>query len=335
MNKTENKLRDAVKDLFAREKVDIVIGYETGSLPLRSRPCFVKSGDAADKLVWNSFCTNNLAVYLPMFFQEREQRRRGETPPPRVGIVVKGCDARSVVGLVKEHQIPRERVVIIGMPCMGMIDPRRAEAALDGAGVSDCREGPDGTCELTTRSGEKTKLKRDDLVGEACLECAHLSPEDADVQIEGDSRDASDARYEKVKEFEAKSPEERWQYFVAEISKCIRCYACRQACPNCYCKVCFADQTKPRWVGAGDELSDVMLYHIGRIFHQAGRCVECDACVRACPMGIDLRLFTEKLGKDVKELFNYVPGLSAEDLPPLCTFEQDDSESFITDPEKD
>jgi ferredoxin len=332
MNTIETKLRDAVKNLLAEGKVDLVIGYEEGSLPLKSRPCFVRSADEADKLVWNSYCTNNLSVYLPRLF-ERPTNPREEYKPPNVGIVAKGCDARSVVGLLKEHQVPREHLVVIGIPCPGMVDPAKVEAALDGARVSECREGTDGTLEVTTRSGEKRTLKRAEVLAEACRECPYPSPEIADVQIEGEPKAASDERYEEVRAFEAKSPEERWQYFVTEISKCIRCYACRQACPNCYCKVCFADQTKPEWIGASDDLSDVMLYHIGRIFHQAGRCVECDACVRACPMGIDLRLFTQILGQNVEELFDYVPGLSVEELPPLCTFKQDDSQSFITEPE--
>jgi formate dehydrogenase subunit beta len=166
----------------------------------------------------------------------------------------------------------------------------------------------------------------------ACEECAFTGADGADIRIDGKAKDASDCTYADISEFESKSPEERWAYFTGEISKCIRCYACRQACPNCYCKVCFADQTKPRWIGPTDDLSEVMAYHIGRIFHQAGRCVECDACVRACPMGIDLRVFTRKVGKDVNELFGYVPGKSAEDLPPLCTFTEADSEEFITEP---
>jgi len=332
MNDTQSDLRDVVKDLFAGDKIDLVIGHEKGTLPLRSRPCFVSAADQADKLVWNSFCSNNLAVYLPRFFQPKVHQKGEETPPPRIGVVAKGCDVRSIIGLAKENQIPRENVVIVGVPCHGLIDPAKVEAALDGDGPSAYEEDSQGRLHVTTRPGAEKTIARDQVIADACIECRHPAPEGADVVVEGKSRQIGEEKYATVDEFESKSLQERWDYFVGEISKCIRCHACRQACPNCYCKVCFADQTKPRWMGAGDDLSDVMLYHIGRIFHQAGRCVECDACVRACPMGIDLRLFTRKLSKDVKELFDYVPGLSAEDLPPLCTFKEDDSQSFITEP---
>ena len=116
------------------------------------------------------------------------------------------------------------------------------------------------------------------------------------------------------------------------MSKCIKCYACRQACPNCFCKTCFADQGKPRWLGGTTALSDVMLYHIGRITHQAGRCVGCDACARACPVGVDLGVFTRKIVKDVEELFGFVPDFDAENPLPLWTFKEDDSEEFTVAP---
>ncbi|MFH1730577.1 MAG: Coenzyme F420 hydrogenase/dehydrogenase, beta subunit C-terminal domain [Planctomycetota bacterium] len=333
MQDTEAKLRQAVNDLLADDKVDLVVAYAQGSVPMRTRPHFVRSADDADKLVWNSYCTNNLAVYLPRLF-EKPARPPADYKPPRIGLVAKGCDARSVVGLLKEHQVPRANVVIIAVPCPGMVDLHKVEAALDGSVIAGCREAPDGTLEVTAASGDETTFEKEDMLEQACLECTLPSAEQADIVIEGWGRGAPEERYEKIKEFEAKPAEERWRYFVDEISRCIRCYACRQACPNCYCKVCFADQTKPSWIGRGDDLSDVLLYHIGRIFHQAGRCVECDACVRACPMNIDLRLFTQKLVKDVQELFGYLPGLSVEELPPLCTFAQDDSESFITEPQE-
>ena len=329
MSQVETKLRETIKGLFDSGEVDLVIGHEAGSLPLRSRPVFVRDAAGVDRLVWGSTCVNNLAVYLPRLFA-RPKDTRQEYTPPRVGIVAKGCDARSVLGLVKEHQLPRDKVVIIGVPCPGMIDVRKAEEALDGARIIAAQEDA-GTMVVETSAGEKT-LTLVDILADGCEECAHPSAPEADVVIEGDARPAADTRFQRVTEFEAMTAEERWDYFTEEVSRCIRCYACRQVCPNCYCVTCFADQTKPRWIGAADELSDLMAFHIGRIMHQAGRCVECDACVRACPMDIDLRVFTQKLPKDVEALYGYVAGISADELPAMLTFTENDDQGFISEP---
>ncbi|MCK7507395.1 MAG: 4Fe-4S binding protein [Desulfobacterales bacterium] len=62
-----------------------------------------------------------------------------------------------------------------------------------------------------------------------------------------------DAEYNDVKEFEAKPIEERWAYFTKEMEKCMRCNACRQACPSCYCPTCFVEQSQPQWVGIGED----------------------------------------------------------------------------------
>jgi ferredoxin len=331
MDSIEQGIKDAVKELFNKDRVDLVLGFRKGSLPLRSRPFFVYSEDMARNLVWNSFCRGNLAVYLPKLFPPQPQRDEDKKPYPKIGLVAKGCDSRSITGLIKEHQVPRENIVIIGTPCMGMVDPGKVETAMDGDTVSICREAEGGSFQITGVSGKKMSFKGEEIFADACLECPFPSPEEADIQIKGESRKSPVKNYEHVEKFEALSSEERFHYFIDEISKCIRCYACRQACPNCYCKVCFTDQTKPRWTGAADDLSNLMLFHIGRIFHQAGRCVECDACVNACPMGINLRLFTQKLGKDVKELFDYTPGRPGEQLP-LCIFRMDDNQDFITEP---
>lgn len=329
MSQVETKLRETIKELLDRGDVDLVVGHEAGSLPLRSRPVFIRDAADVDRLVWGSTCSNNLATHLPRLFV-RPKNSRAEYAPPTVGIVAKGCDARSVLGLVKEHQLPRDKVVIIGVPCAGMIDIRKAEESLDGARIIAAQEEA-GTFKVETTAGEKV-LTLAEMLADGCAECSHPTAPEADVVIEGDARPAADSRFQRVAEFEAMTGEERWDHFTSEISRCIRCYACRQVCPNCYCVTCFADQTKPRWIGAADELSDLMAFHIGRIFHQAGRCVECDACVRACPMDIDLRVFTQKLPKDVEALYGYVAGVSADGVPALLTFSENDDQGFISEP---
>jgi Fe-S oxidoreductase len=61
----------------------------------------------------------------------------------------------------------------------------------------------------------------------------------------------------------------------------------------------------------------------------AGRCTDCGACERACPMDIKVRQFTKKLEKDVKELFGYEVGVVLEERPPLDTYRPDDPQDFI------
>ena len=114
-----DQIREAARTLLEQQQVELVIGFEQGSLPLRFTPCFVRRVEDVDKLVWNSFCTNNLAEYLP---------KRSE----RVAVVAKGCDARAIIELIKENQISRDQVVIIGVPYHGMVDRRRIESELEG-----------------------------------------------------------------------------------------------------------------------------------------------------------------------------------------------------------
>ena len=319
MKTIEKQIRESAAKLLESGGVDLVIGYENGSLPLRTRPCFVRSPASAETLIWNSFCTNNLAVYLPKQLERRESR-------PTIGIVAKGCDARSVIGLLKESQIPRDSVVIIGVPCSGMADPEKIDRELDGVRVTGVGEPSNLALTVIDENGDTRELSSERVLCDSCLECEYPSTAGADIVIDGKPKDPGETAADEI------PAEERWEHFSREVSKCIRCNACRQACPNCFCKVCFADQTKPRWLGAGTDLSDIMAFHIIRVFHQAGRCVGCDACTRACPMGVDLRQFGVRLGEDVKELFGYVPGLSMEEPPPLCTFRMDDEQSFITEP---
>ena len=326
----ENNLRETVRGLFAEEKVDLVIGHERGTLPLTTTPCFISDAGDADRLVWNGFCGNNLATYLPAMFRPDPRARRGDPPKrPKVGIVVKGCDGRSVVGHIAEHQLQREDVVLIGMPCSGMVDMRKLRERLDDREMVEGREEEDQIV-VVDDAGTELRFAREEVLSDWCRACRHPVPPVYDVWIEGGtSRTPAPDSFAEIAAFEEEPVDARWAHFEREMSKCIRCYACRNACPLCYCTTCFAEETRPRWIGIADAAPDVMAFHVGRIFHTAGRCVECGACEAACPMGVDLRTFTRKLAKDVKELFDYEAGMDAEEVPPLGTFEMDDPNEFV------
>ena len=135
--------------------------------------------------------------------------------------------------------------------------------------------------------------------------------------------------YADVAAIEAMSSEERWQFFDELLAPCIRCYACRNACPLCYCPTCFVDESKPQWVGKGQDPMDIRTFHFLRAYHCAGRCTDCGACERACPVGINMRLLTKKLNKDCLDLYGWEAGLTLDSRPALDEYKANDPENFI------
>jgi formate dehydrogenase subunit beta len=324
-------IRAAARPLLAEGKVSLLVGYERGSAGYRCRPSFAASTEDVERLEWDSTCSNNLAVYLPGLFQRPPQKKGQETPLPRIGFVAKACDLRSIVALVKERQAPRENLVLIGVPCTGMIDERKVREA---AGEADIASFADDGTTVTVRTveGAERRFERESVLQEACRCCQFPLPVGTDISVEGPSRAPVGPGDSLVTDVEKLTPAERWKRFSTEMSRCIRCYACRQACPTCYCRECFAEQNNPAWIGVGAERTDVSIFHLVRIFHQAGRCVECDACVRACPMGIDLRTWTKKIAADVRALYGFTPDFDPSTKPPLITFKEEDAQEFITEP---
>lgn len=295
----------------------MVIGFEKGTLPMRSTPCFVREPDDADRLVWSGFCENNLAVYV--------RKRKG-----KIAVVAKGCDSRALVELIKEKQIARDRLYIIGVPCTGMIDRKRVQEEWGDRKIDTVEEGEES---LTIKGGglEKT-LKRDLFLYPSCQACISRNPVIWDERVGDPVEETREDTFQDIENFEGLPDEERCAYFSSEMERCIRCYACRNACPLCYCEECFVDCSRPQWVGKSIDSSDTALFHLMRAFHLAGRCVECGACERACPLGIDIRKLNRKLSKDVQALYAYRAGTSLEEVAPLSTYRPDDAEAFILEP---
>jgi ferredoxin len=265
-------------------------------------------------LVWDSNCGINLANYLT----DRKEK---------IGIVAKGCDTRNIVTHVIENKIKRDQLYIIGVPCKGMID-RRKVARIIAADIESAVEAGE---QLTVRGGGIEKiLQKADVLQDNCVICIHRNPVEYDEMVAPAVEEQKDVdRYQDIRQIESMSAQEKNEFFDTLFADCIRCYACRNACPLCYCPTCFVDESRPQWVGKGQDPSDVMTFHFLRAYHCAGRCTDCGACERACPVGIKVRLLTKKLEKDCFELFNWEAGLSLDMRPPLDTYKPGDPDEFI------
>ncbi len=308
------QIQDTAKKLLEEKKADLVVGFAEGSLPLRSTPYFARTVEEAEKLIWNEYCENNLANYL---------RKREE----KVAVIAKGCDTRAIVALIKENQINRDNLYIIGIPCQGMIDRKKAKSVVGGKEILEAEIT--GEEIILKGKGFEQKAAKEELLYDTCARCAYQNPVIYDELI-GEEQPAKEVSFAEIEEFEAQSAEERSAFLAKEMQKCIRCYACRNACPMCYCQECFVDCSTPQWISKrANSAKDNLIFQAVRVFHQLGRCADCGACERACPMGIKLSLLTRKGVKDVKETFGYEAGLNLEDKPVLNEYNTDDPQPFL------
>jgi len=286
----EAALREKAETLLVEGKVRLIIGYGTNASG-EVRPLVARTSEEARGFVWNSSCVHNLAAYLT-----REpvaaMLRRGE----HVGIVVKGCDARAVVTLIQEGQIARDQVYVIGMVCDGV-------TASDGGALAiRC-----GGCQV------RVPLFYSDLIGDP----EGIAPPPGNP-------------LEDVAELLAKTEHERWAFWRAQMEKCIRCYACRQVCPMCYCRECVTERSEPQWIDKAPLPRGNLAYHVIRAAHLAGRCSSCGECTRVCPMGIPVDMLNRFLTSRIGEAFGHECGIDCEADLFQSSFSKDkDPEGFI------
>jgi ferredoxin len=205
-------------------------------------------------------------------------------------VVARECDMKATIVLVQEDQIKADGIILLSVSC--------DEAGRDGA---ECRFNG----AMTVAEAEEW-LKKNHRAKELSAE-----------------------KLARVEELEKMSDAERWAFWAKEFERCIKCYACRQACPLCYCRQCIVEKNQPQWVPASSHPLGNMSWNIVRAFHLAGRCIDCGECERACPVGIPLLALNRALQKEVKRAFDYVSGYDSTGKPVMASFKKDDDEEFM------
>jgi formate dehydrogenase subunit beta len=212
------KIREVSTRLLKEGNVDMVIGFRQGTVPMMNEPFIARTQQDIQNLVWDSNCGINLTNYLT----DRKEK---------IAIIAKGCDSRNIVTHIIENKIKREQLVIIGVPCQGMIDKRKISAMFEGE-IREVNE--DGNNIIVKGDDIDAVLIKNDVLQLNCRLCAHHNPVEYDELIADPVEEQSDLdRYPDIREIEEMSSEGKWDFFENLLSPCVRCYACRNACPLC------------------------------------------------------------------------------------------------------
>ena len=305
-------------ELLANGTVNRVLGWTAGEFVYDVTPAvFETAEEVQNGFLYNDFCAANLSKYLV-----KESRKEG-----KILVFLKPCDTYSFNQLVAEHRIIRDNIYVIGIECYGKADVEKLRA-MGISGITGIRK-VDGEYVVETVYGTET-VKAADATAERCLSCKSKKHVAYDELIGEDGEVIEDCnRFDMVEKLEAMTPDERFAFWRGELSRCVRCNACRNVCPACTCEQCVFDNPNSGVSQKAAATSfEENMFHIIRAFHVAGRCTDCGECSRVCPQNIPLHLLNRKFIKDINEFYGtYQAGEDPNAKPPLGTYTKNDREA--------
>ncbi len=316
MQGVEQKMIERAAELLKRGEVARVVGWKKGEFYFDPSPASFETEEELKDFVYNGFCGANLSKYLIAAAKK----------PGKTAVFLKPCDTYSFNELIKEHRVARENVYVVGVECQGKLDISKIKAK----GVDAVTEVDESGEEILVSSlyGD-AKLARSEILLEKCLCCKGKEFRASDETIVlHEMPDTKNDRFSGVEKLEAMTPDERFAFWRSELSKCIRCNACRNVCPACSCVKCVFDNPASGIAAKANDTSfEEQMFHIIRAFHVAGRCTDCGECTRVCPQHIPLHLLNRKFIKDMDTLYGeFQAGETADGKTPLTDYTEKDAE---------
>ena len=315
---TREQLIEKASELLSNGTVSCVLGWGAGEFGYDVTPTTFKTVEELNSgFVFGDFCGANFSKYLVAKTQKTEGK---------ILVFLKPCDTYSFNQLLTEHRFDREKVYAVGIPCEGMADISKIKA-ICGEGISSITANGDQFV-VETIYDETVTIDAATVLAERCVNCKSKKHVAYD-ELMGEDGDVLDSgRFDEVARLEAMTADERFAFWQSELSRCIRCNACRDACPACTCEKCVFDNPKSGVENKSPANSfEEKLFHIIRAVHVAGRCTDCGECSRVCPQNIPLHLLNRKFIKDINEFYgDYQAGAEVGSRAPLVNYTTEDVE---------
>ena len=316
---TREQLVNKASELLKNGTVNAVLGWSIGEFDYDVTPTVFNTAEELESgFVFNDFCGANFSKYLVS--------KTGKIDG-KILVFLKPCDTYSFNQLLTEHRFDREKVYAVGIPCEGMADIFKVKA-ISGEGILSIGSNADKITVTTIYDDEPVAIDADKVMAERCVNCKSKKHVAYDELLGEDGDVIESNRFDEVARLEAMTPDERFAFWQNELSRCIRCNACRDACPACTCEKCVFDNPNSgvENKSPANEFEE-KLFHIIRAYHVAGRCTDCGECSRVCPQNIPLHLLNRKFIKDMNEFYGeYQAGAEVGMRAPLVDYTTEDLE---------
>ncbi len=313
---TRDVLVSKASELLNSGTVNRVLGWKNGEFDYDVTPGIFRTADELTGFVWNDFCGANLSKYLVSETAKADGK---------VLVFLKPCDTYSFNQLLTEHRFDREKVYAVAVPCEGMLSV--SEIRKRAEGITSVKDNGDTDTVGTLYDGDIV-IPRAELLPDRCVNCKSKKAVAFDELLGENGEVLSNARFDEVEKLESMTADERFEFWQGELSRCIRCNACRDVCPACTCEKCVFDNPSSGVESkAPSDSFEEKMFHIIRAFHVAGRCTDCGECSRVCPQNIPLHLLNRKFIKDIDNFYGeYQAGAEVGSRAPLVNYTLDDIE---------